>query len=302
MENNLIFLAQMEALQDSRNFTIRKKLWKLTEECSNMLHWHDFYEIEFITGGKGTHFCNGEKYELHRGCVYLLGPSDFHSVSEDPENPLQLYNINFSDQLLPIELVRQFDNENGIIALEYDEEKTQRIENLMAELLEEYTGQEPHRNEMMVCLFEEFIIRLLRQSQQKSHGSAGASDKPDLPVNRIISYLKKNFREQVSLTACANIIHLTPNYLGELFHTTTGMTFSDYVKHLRFDYAVNLLNSSRKSVDQISRLSGFHSASYFTSLFRQRFSVTPSQYRRLDEAERVALMREIFRPMTHFES
>lgn len=301
METNQIFMAQMEALQDSRNFTIRKKIWKLTPECTNMLHWHDYYEIEFITGGEGTHFCNGENHSLHRGSVYLLGPSDFHSVSESDEAPLQLYNINFSEQMLPVEFMRQLDGNDNILTLELDEEITQRLEALMKELLEEYDGQSPHRTEMIVCLFQKFIIHLLRQIKQTSHEASNPADRPNLPVNRIISYLKKHFREPVSLTECAKIVHLTPNYLGELFHVTTGMSFRDYVKHLRFDYAVNLLNSSRYSVDQISSLSGFQSASYFTALFRQHFSVTPSHYRRLNETERIVLMQEKFRNISHFE-
>ena len=301
MESNLIFLAQMEALQDSRNFTIRKKIWKLTPECSNLLHWHDYYEIEFITGGEGTHFCNGETYSLRRGCIYLLGPSDFHSVSESDDSPLQLYNINFSEQMLPVEFMRQFDGQDHILALELDEKTTQKLEQLMAELLEEYDGQSPHRTEMMVCMFQKFIIHLLRQSNQMHHENSNTADRPNLPVNRIISYLKKHFREHVSLSECARMVHLTPNYLGELFHISTGMSFRDYVKHLRFDYAVNLLNSSPYSVDQISNLAGFQSASYFTALFRLHFSVTPSRYRQMSETERIALMQEKFRNVSHFE-
>lgn len=75
------------------------------------------------------------------------------------------------------------------------------------------------------------------------------------------------------------MVYLTLNYFGELFRNSVHMSFSDYLKHLRFDYAVNLLNSTEESVDRISQLSGFHSAAYFIVLFRKHFGITPSQYR-----------------------
>ncbi len=295
--NPQIFLAEMEALQDSRYFTIRKKIWDLKDALQSTLHWHDYYEIEFITGGEGTHVFNGETYPLHRGCAYLLTPKDFHTVTENPEKPLQLYNINFSDQLLSPALSQQLNCISGIFRITFDEEDTHRLEGLMGELLQEYETEKKHRGEMMRSLFEQTLIRMIRQKlceeeQQEIHQGTETGGKPSLPVNEVINHLKLHFREQVSLSGCARMVFLTPNYLGELFHRATNMSFNEYLKHLRFDYALNLLNLSNISVEQISRLSGFHSVSYFIALFRKQFGITPSQYRKLDEAQRNSLMRE----------
>ena len=145
---------------------------------------------------------------------------------------------------------------------------------------------------MMQALFEQFLIRMIRRKKQEADGDDQDFQKPSLPVNQVINYLKLHFREPVSLAGCAKMVFLTPNYLGDLFHRSTNMSFNEYVKHLRFDYAVNLLNLSTTPVEQISKLSGFHSSSYFISLFRQQFGITPSQYRKLEESERNVLMRE----------
>ena len=34
------------------------------------LHWHDFYELEIITGGSGFYYINGVEYPLSRGSAY----------------------------------------------------------------------------------------------------------------------------------------------------------------------------------------------------------------------------------------
>lgn len=291
-EHPPIFLAQMEALQENRYFTIRKKLWDLKDDMQASLHWHDYYEIEFITGGHGTHVFNGEKYPLQRGCAYLITPKDFHTVTEDPADRLQLFNINFSEQILPPLLSQQLDSSNGLFRITFQEPDSTRICALMEALLSEYESQELDRSEMMQALFEEFLILMIRQNRREAHESQQNFQKPVLPVNQVINYLKLHFREPVSLASCAKMVYLTPNYLGELFHRSTNLSFNEYVKHLRFDYAVNLLNLSPTPVEQISKLSGFHSASYFISLFRQQFGITPSQYRKLEEADRNRLMRE----------
>ncbi len=45
------------------------------------LHWHDFYEIEVVTDGMGTHTANGKTYEWRRGEMHLLCPVDVHEIT-----------------------------------------------------------------------------------------------------------------------------------------------------------------------------------------------------------------------------
>ncbi len=303
MGNDKVFLAEMEALRDSRNFTIRKKLYRLSPDISNSLHWHDFCEIEVIVGGKGEHLVNGKSFALHRGSAYLLTPKDFHGVREDPDDPLQLYNINFNDQILPESLCADLNNLDDLFCVTFPEEEIGKIEVMMEDLVREYDENEPHRDEMILSLFEMLVIRIIRQHQKSKHATENdPAQKPNLPVNQVITYLKKNFREPITLNRCAKMVYLTPNYLGELFRKTVQMSFSDYLKHLRFDNAVNLLNSTSESMEQISKLSGFHSSAYFIVLFRKHFGITPAQYRKLSEEERVALMREKQQQLNHLRT
>lgn len=303
MGNDKVYLVGMAALRDSRNFTIRKKTAPLSPETTNSLHWHDFCEIELITGGRGWHLVDGKSYPLHRGCAYLLTSKDFHSVREDPEDRLQLYNINFNDRILPVALSEELNSPDELFCITFSEAETGKIEALMRDLLSEYESDAPHRDEMLLSMLRELVIRIIRQYRQEQHdGAERPKEQPNLPVNRVISYLKKNFREPVTLRDCAKMVYLTPNYFGELFRKTVHLSFSDYLRHLRFDHAVNLLNSTQESVERISQLSGFHSAAYFILLFREHFGITPAQYRRLSHDEQTALMREKQRHLNHLRT
>ena len=53
-----------------------------------------------------------------------------------------------------------------------------------------------------------------------------------------------------------------------------------YVRELRLDYAVSLMNSQPElNVEQVSQASGFTSADTFTRNFRAKFGMTPTTYK-----------------------
>ena len=51
-------------------------------------HWHTYFELEIIVGGRAKHTINGESFYEESGSIYLLSPTDFHSV--EPSEPLTL--------------------------------------------------------------------------------------------------------------------------------------------------------------------------------------------------------------------
>ena len=65
------------------------------------LHWHEFYEIEYVVNGCAKQIVNGKEYHVGPGSVTLISPVDFHSYREiDPAEPLQIINIKFQDLFL----------------------------------------------------------------------------------------------------------------------------------------------------------------------------------------------------------
>lgn len=74
---------------------------------------------------------------------------------------------------------------------------------------------------------------------------------------------------------------LTPQYIRALFHSV-GTTFSDYVRDLRLDRVAQALGDPALAGQKISALAfaaGFNDLSYFNRIFRQRFGITPSDFR-----------------------
>ena len=98
------------------NLEIRKK--KKFPDGTD-LHWHDFYELEVITGGEGLYYINGVEHPLKRGSAYLVSPVDFHLIKGD----LELCNISFKETAVsPDVLERVLSIEtSGVVTFDEDE-------------------------------------------------------------------------------------------------------------------------------------------------------------------------------------
>ena len=63
------------------------------------VHWHDYYELVYVSGGTASHVINGVEHRVSPGSVSLLTPADFHEIRTDSEEPLTCYNVVIDAQL-----------------------------------------------------------------------------------------------------------------------------------------------------------------------------------------------------------
>lgn len=74
---------------------------------------------------------------------------------------------------------------------------------------------------------------------------------------------------------------LTKDRVGAMFSKGSRYAkLSDYTQELRLEYSAQLLSDhADMSITQVADESGFSSYSYFCKCFRQRFGMTPSEFR-----------------------
>lgn len=105
-------------------------------------------------------------------------------------------------------------------------------------------------------------------------------EKQDNVVVRAIQYIESNYKEVCSLQVVGAYVHVTPNYLSNLFKRETGIAFSNYVSRLRVEKAKTLLACTKMRMTDIAEHVGFDNASYFTTVFKQLNNLSPSEYRK----------------------
>lgn len=99
-------------------------------------------------------------------------------------------------------------------------------------------------------------------------------------VQRAVDYIKKHFREELTLEDVAQAVHFSPYYLSRLFGEELGLSFVNYLTIVRMDEAKRLLLETNWTVSAIAKAVGYQDPSYFTKVFKKMEGQTPTQFRR----------------------
>lgn len=99
-------------------------------------------------------------------------------------------------------------------------------------------------------------------------------------VTDVIRYIQQNYRNNITLQAAANAVHLTSAYLSYIFHKETDVTFSDYLQNCRISHAKELLAGTGESIREIAELVGYNDYRHFSKVFKKMTGMTPQEYRK----------------------
>ena len=85
-----------------------------------------------------------------------------------------------------------------------------------------------------------------------------------------------------SVAYCAEQLHLSPNYFGDLIKKETGNTALDYIQSKLIDEAKSKILDTNNSLNEVAYQLGFKYQQHFTRLFKQKTGMTPIDYRKLN--------------------
>lgn len=98
--------------------------------------------------------------------------------------------------------------------------------------------------------------------------------------DRIINYLNEHMTEQLNTSDMEKKFYLTYKYMGTAFKRETGETILGYHTKLRMKYAKRLITTTFYSIDEISRMTGYTDALYFSRVFKKHFGSSPQTFRK----------------------
>ena len=78
---------------------------------------------------------------------------------------------------------------------------------------------------------------------------------------------------------CAEQLHLSANYLGDLIKKETGKSAQEHIQLRLIDVAKEKMYEPDKTVSQVAYELGFEYPQYFSRLFKKRTGMTPNEYR-----------------------
>jgi AraC family transcriptional regulator len=122
------------------------------------------------------------------------------------------------------------------------------------------------------------LLRHYSDCQQPFREDVGGL--PYSKLQQAIAYINDHLTEDVTISAIANELGMSPYYFSRLFRQSMGIPPYKYVMERRIERSQGLLKMTSLSVAEIAKQVGFASQNQLTVQFRQFTGITPSNYRK----------------------
>ncbi len=257
-----------DLLVENELFSVEKV--KLTQ--AQGLHWHEFYEMEYIIEGSGKYIINGISYKIEPGVLFFSTPSDFQEITFD--SATLIIKLQFLPEFIDLNLLKQLtgpmvlSDENNIFG-----NYIFQINNLM---------QNKSRYSSLFAMHTASLLYILIINSDNI-----IEGKQKYTINqhfhKLLTYINNHYTEELSLESLSKRINLSPDYVSTLFKKHSGQKISDYITTLRLNYAHKLIQNTDNTIIDICFLSGYNSYPHFIRAFKKKYGDSPNNIRKKSE-------------------
>lgn len=98
--------------------------------------------------------------------------------------------------------------------------------------------------------------------------------------NKVVEFVNQNFsKTDISLISVADRFGISIYMLSRVFKSRTGIGFKEYITAKRLELACRLLITTNDNISVIAQNSGFENPTYFASIFKAHYGMTPTKFR-----------------------
>ena len=238
-------------------------------------HFHEFYVIGFVEGGKRHLWCRGDEYDLTAGDLILFNPRDNHCCAPINGEILDYRAVNIEAGVMR-QAVKEITGRDYLPHFRQNVIYQSDIAQSVAELYNVILYQAPKMKK------EEAYFFLLEQVLQEY---AEPFDEADIPepkpeIKILCSYIEAHFSENIMLDCLAAKVNFSKSYLLRSFTKQVGVSPYRYLQNIRLERAKKYLEEGIAPV-AAACMAGFADQSHFTNFFKEYTGVTPKQYQRI---------------------
>ncbi|HVU94681.1 MAG TPA: AraC family transcriptional regulator [Puia sp.] len=259
-------------------------------------HRHRHFEIVSVLSGRGKHVINDNQFDYTTGDLFLLTPQDLHTFKV--AIPSEFCIVDFTGsffafigspekdqfQLTPLfeQMEYVFHNHHrikgNIIADEEDRVWAQLlIKRLLSEKEQEDYGKE-NISKNIVFLLLQLIARHIRRQLIFPLKTPRA----ERMVQGIVNFVHQHIydKEALKVKNIAHHFHKSKDHISLYFKQQTGTTLKEYISAYKLQLVKTRLLYSELSISGVAAELDFTDESHLNKLFKRRFGVTASAYRK----------------------
>lgn len=244
------------------------------------IHCHAYYEIFLVADGRGTHVINLKHEPLIRGDLYFVRPDDIHCYINTSDN------FKIINMIIPENI---FDNltaylgdffRSVLLTPELPPHTSTTLQELKAitSQLEQLVLTKKILHQKSDIFFRITVFHLLTQNFMVMPQTETGNTPEWLRWLSLEMLKKENFVE--GLPALYRLSGKSIEHLSRSCRKYLDKSPTELINAIRLEHASGLIQDSDRKILEICEESGFDSLSHFYHLFKQRYSMSPNQFRK----------------------
>ena len=250
----------------------------------------DFYTILLMEGQAEDFICGRKYYDYSNATMIFLTPGQSINMSEDKIFPQKGWLLAFHPTLLCGTSLDEHIDRYTFLFYQLNEslhlslrEKTKAIE-CICNIEQELKHAIDCHSKTLISRYIELLLDYCSRFYERQFVTREVVNR-DLLTNfeRILQqYFDSEKTSTIGLPSvqyCAEQMHLSPNYFGDLVKRETGKSAQEYIQLTTIDRAKELLIEGNMSVSEIAYELGFKYPHHLSRLFKKVVGMTPNEYR-----------------------
>lgn len=232
-------------------------------------HYHNLFEIYFITHGGCKYFIDNKSYMLIPGDIILVPEGVIHN-SEYSNTIHSRMLINCSHKFIPPSVRPLLPS---MLHLYRNPSIIDQATEIFNKIEEEYTSPDGF-SEDALCSYTHMLFLLLARNLSSRTTTFTGNE----CIEQAIEFLKINFASNISLPDMAHMFYMSSEHFSRLFKKETGFNFSEYINLLRLQKAESMIKKQHSlSIAEISEECGFNDSNYFSLKFKKMYGISPKK-------------------------
>lgn len=104
-------------------------------------------------------------------------------------------------------------------------------------------------------------------------------------IEDVKNYIRTHYARDLSIRELAEVACVSQNYFSAMFKKETGQNYKAFLTDIRMEKALSLLETTDDKTYEIGEAVGYNNVRRFVDTFKQRFGVSPMEYRKAKRRE-----------------
>ncbi len=234
------------------------------------------YILHIVLEGKGQLTYRQRTWDIGANTLFLIPEGEETMYVADETDPWYYCWVGFKGSRAA-EILRNigFHQENVVLRVKDAKKLEEKVRQLI-----DYPEMNLEDGLMRKGILLQLLSMMMKDTEKDSDRTA-LSDTDASYGEYAIAYLRNHFREKVRISELAEKIGISRSYLMRIFKEETGVSPQEFLIRLRMNYGMHYLTHSNMEITDIARFCGYEDALAFSKAFKNRFGMSPTQYRQM---------------------